>query len=278
MITLERLTLYPVKSMGGMDVKTAYCDKNGLKGDRQFIIANTKGGCITAREKPQLLTLHPRWNDDFTAITIHGNGPVMTVSRPDPAELHELAIWDDTADGVDCGDTIADWLTDFLGTPARLLSIAGPASRHQKCTSDTPQSYADLMPLLLLSSASVEMINTHLEKAVSARNFRPNILLAGVQEGFAEDFWQTLRVGNVVIDQVLGCSRCVMTTADPDTGVFDKHKEPMKTLGRIRRGRDKRIYVGQNGAVRHPGTLHIGDTVTVAATRDDNICFNDLFR
>jgi uncharacterized protein YcbX len=40
-------------------------------------------------------------------------------------------------------------------------------------------AYHDLFPYFLLSEASVEDLNSRLEKPVSADNFRPNILVTG---------------------------------------------------------------------------------------------------
>src|SRR5262249_35446290 len=66
--------------------------------------------------------------------------------------------------------------------------------------------------------------------------FRPNLVVAGAP-AWAEDGWRVLRIGTARFRAVKGCSRCVLTTVDPDTG--RKGKEPIATLARHRRWEGK---------------------------------------
>ena len=42
-------------------------------------------------------------------------------------------------------------------------------------------SYPDASPYMVMSEASVELLNTHLKKPVSVHNFRPNIVISGCE-------------------------------------------------------------------------------------------------
>lgn len=268
---LEKILIYPVKSMAGYEADSAYCDKDGLEGDRRFVVTKPGGQFLTAREYPKLLTLSPRWIDEGEALVIDGDRSSLTV-RTTPSRLeNSVTVWDDTVTAGDCGDEVAVWLSDFLGREVRLKAIGDEGKRRSAKNPLAPDSFADAMPLLLLSDASVADINSRLKEPVSYRNFRPNLLISGVPTSFEEDLWSTVKVGDMSLEMVYACSRCIMTTADPSLGVFRKDKEPIKTLGTYRRGDDKQIYVGQNAIVQSAGVFKAGDLVTVSSRRERNI-------
>ncbi len=62
--------------------------------------------------------------------------------------------------------------------------------------------------------------------------FRPNLVIDGT-DAWAEDGWRRLRIGDAEFLAVKGCSRCAITTTDPET--TERRKEPLATLARHRR-------------------------------------------
>lgn len=87
--------------------------------------------------------------------------------------------------------------------------------------------------------------------------YRPNLVVAGA-DAFAEDHWRRLTIGEVVIDLVKPCARCVMVNNDPVTG--RSGTEPLATLARTRKFANK-VTFGQNALVRVGGTLLVGQSV-----------------
>jgi hypothetical protein len=92
------------------------------------------------------------------------------------------------------------------------------------------------------------------------RRFRPNLVVEGAAP-HAEDGWRRIRVGPITLRVVKPCSRCAITTVDPDRGVRDG-PEPLETLATYRR-RDGKVYFGQNVIPDGPGEIRVGDTVEV---------------
>jgi len=275
-ITVGELRVYPVKSTAGYSVSEIEYGRDGLKGDRQLVIVSNKGKFITAREKPALLTLKSRWvSDTIVELSAHDSSHLISLSRHSQT-TQEVGIWADTVTSTDLGNQAAGWISSFLGTPARIMTVAAGGERTSARAPLAPRSYADAYPLLLLSAASVSDINSRLSEPVTTVSFRPNIILDGVQEGFAEDLWATIKIGDVELDLILGCHRCVMTTVDPITGIKRTDGEPMKSLGKYRRGTDKKIYVGQNTVPRKNGIIKVGDPVEIISTRPQNIYSCDL--
>jgi uncharacterized protein YcbX len=93
------------------------------------------------------------------------------------------------------------------------------------------------------------------------RRFRPNVVVDST-EPFAEDTWRKIRAGEVELDLVKPCARCAIPTVDPETGELGK--EPMRTLANFRR-RNSDVFFGWNIVAAAPGTLRVGDPVTVLA-------------
>jgi hypothetical protein len=94
------------------------------------------------------------------------------------------------------------------------------------------------------------------------RRFRPNLVVDG-EGAYEEDRWRRIRVGDVEFEGVKNCSRCVVTTIDPDSGVKDPHKEPLRTLATYRRQAQGGVYFGQNLIPRSGGVIHVGDRVEI---------------
>lgn len=88
--------------------------------------------------------------------------------------------------------------------------------------------------------------------------------LSGV---YAEDSWDELLIGDVELKRVMACSRCILTTVDPDTGLMNR-KEPLETLKSYRQcdPAEQKLYgksplFGQYFVLENPGTVKVGDPV-----------------
>lgn len=268
---VDKIFIYPVKSMAGYAVEQATADENGFLGDRQFVVTNSKGKFLTARQLPKLLTLQPTWNDDYSTLKINGPVDEIFVDYPTSSKAQDIQVWKDSLYGVDCGDDVAMWLSHILGKEVRLMTAAVEAKRKSAQNQHVPNNYADSMPLMVMSQATIDEINRHIDLPVTWRNFRPNILVSGVSNAFAEDYWEKIKIGTSEMQMVHGCARCVMTTIDPHTGVLREDREPMLSLRNYRRFPDKQIYVGQHGKVTEPSLMKSGDLIKVITNRPENI-------
>ena len=78
--------------------------------------------------------------------------------------------------------------------PHRLAGRDGGVRRAQP---GDEVSFADSMPLLLVSLASLEALNRRLDRPVPMGRFRPNLVVEGV-DAHAEDTWKQVSIGDVV--------------------------------------------------------------------------------
>nr|XP_031294264.1 mitochondrial amidoxime-reducing component 1 isoform X1 [Camelus dromedarius] len=82
-----------------------------------------------------------------------------------------------------------------------------------------------------------------------------------------DDSWDELLIGDVELKRVMACSRCILTTVDPDTGIMSR-KEPLETLKsyRLCDPSEQKLYgksplFGQYFVLENPGTIQVGDPV-----------------
>ncbi|XP_044618671.1 mitochondrial amidoxime reducing component 2 [Equus asinus] len=276
--TVAQLWIYPVKSCRGVPVSAAECTAMGLRSghlrDRFWLVIKEDGHMVTARQEPRLMLVSITYEDDRLILRAPDMDQLVLPSKqPSSNTLHDCRLFGLDIKGRDCGDEAAQWFTNFLKTEAfRLVqfekNMKGRSSRDifPPFVQNYQVAYPDASPLLVLSEASLADLNTRLEKKVKMDNFRPNIVVTGC-DAFEEDTWDELLIGNVEMKKVLACSRCILTTVDPDTGVIDR-KEPLETLKsyRLCDPSEKEIHkssplFGIYYSVEKTGSLKVGDPV-----------------
>ncbi|XP_018579002.1 mitochondrial amidoxime-reducing component 1-like [Anoplophora glabripennis] len=128
--------------------------------------------------------------------------------------------------------------------------------------------YSDLTSILLLNQASVNDLNKRIgNSSVTVLNFRPNFVVDGPDLApYAEDSWEWVKIGNVVLRNVKECTRCIMTTINPENASRSSDMEPLKTLKKYRlsNGPSKVPIMGIHLEVKRPGSIKVGDPVYVA--------------
>jgi uncharacterized protein YcbX len=142
------------------------------------------------------------------------------------------------------GAVAAQWFTDFLGQPLRLVrfdpEVRRLASLQWTQGVEAQTQFADGYPLLVASTASLDLLNEKLAAAghppVGMERFRPNIVLDGL-DAHDEDRLGLLRIataeGEVVLKPVKPCPRCPIPNVDPATG--ETEPTVMDTLQGYRR-------------------------------------------
>ncbi|XP_069856023.1 mitochondrial amidoxime reducing component 2-like [Dipodomys merriami] len=275
--TVSQVCIYPVKSCMGVPVDAAEITAMGLRTgslrDRFWLVIKEDGHMVTARQEPRLVLVSITFENDcliFKAPDM--DQMVLPTKMPSSNKIHDCRIFGIDIQGRDCGDEIAQWFTKFLKTEAfRLVqfetNMKGRVSKKILPTNENYQvAYPDASPVHILSDASLADLNTRLKKKVTMENFRPNIVVTGCG-AFEEDTWDELVIGDVELKKVQCCSRCIMTTVDPDTGIIDR-KEPLETLKsyRLCDPSERHLYkssplFGVYYSVTKVGNLQVGDPV-----------------
>ncbi|EHA99386.1 MOSC domain-containing protein 1, mitochondrial [Heterocephalus glaber] len=193
---------------------------------------------VTARQEPRMVLISPTCEDDtLTLSAAYSQDLLLPIKTPTTNPVRTCRVHGLEVQGRDCGEAAAQWITSFLQSkPYRLVHFElqmRPRSSQQIRAAFGPSdqvAYSDSSPFLVLSEASLADLNSRLEKKVTATNFRPNIVISGCGV-YEEDTWDELLIGDVRLRRVMACSRCILTTVDPDTGVMHR-KEPLEMLRR----------------------------------------------
>jgi hypothetical protein len=258
---ISALYRYPVKSAAGIRLDTAQLDRFGIAGDRRWMLVDPDGGFVTQRELASLATLAVSDLDD--GLVLSRGGSRFTVPRPGPeAASRTVTVWKDAVEALDAGDPVSAWLFEQFRRPLRLVYLPDSARRPvdpDYAGSGDLVAFADGFPLLLTTDESLAELNTHLSEPIGMARFRPNLVVTGAAP-YAEDGWRSLRVGGLEFRVAKPCSRCVIPSIDPRTGISEPRVS--RVLAACRRI-DGAVYFGQNLLSPRSGTIRVGDPVVV---------------
>jgi uncharacterized protein YcbX len=269
---LTAINLYPVKSLGGISLDRCRATSLGLEGDRRWLLTDLDGRFLTQRTHPSLAVVQvSRLGEDFQ-VSAPGL-PALILPTATGGPRRTVIIWNDTVEAVDGPEQASSWFSNFLGLPCRLAYMDEQCRRpvHLPAASDEypgagdlQVSFADGFPCLLISTDSVDLLNSKLKSPVTADRFRANLVVSGCPP-HAEDSWTRFQLGEAVFRGVKLCSRCQVPTIDQQTGEVSPLQEPMRTLATYRT-RPGGVMFGMNLVVEKEGIVQLGDRLTVLAT------------
>lgn len=268
---VQSLHVHPVKSVAGTSPDEMTVEPWGPAGDRRWAVVDTTGAVITQRQQARLALASSR---PLAGGRIGLSAPGMAdlvVEVPEPGPLEPVVLFGKKVDTVAASTAAAEWFSAYLGVPARLVHLDDPAVRRpvdpDYALPGETVSLADGYPVLLATTASLEDLNSLIaagdhpdEGPLPMNRFRPNLVVDGPLEPWAEDGWLRIAIGDAVFRGVRECGRCIVTTTDQATA--ERGREPLKTLARHRRI-GKSLAFGRLLVPVVPGTVRVGDEVRV---------------
>lgn len=263
MLTLSRLFIHPVKSMRGIGLTHAFADISGLAFDRAFMVTETDGTFITARQFPQMVKFTPSPLYDGIHLTaVDGSSAVVRFSDFS-AQEEPTEVWGNHFTALIAPPSVNQWLSGFFNRDVQLRWLGPRLTRRVKRHDAVPLTFADGFPYLLANEASLRDLQKRCPASVRMEQFRPNLGVTGAA-AWEEDTWKVIRIGDVVFDVAKPCSRCVLTTVSPERGQKHPSGEPLATLQRFRTALDSGdVDFGQNLIARNSGVVRVGDEVEV---------------
>lgn len=258
-IIISSLAIYPVKSMRQVEIESATIDMGGLKDDRRWMVVDATGAMVTQRQQSRLCLIQPELVADGLCLRT-STMPDINIATPTGDDYVKVKVWNDTCNALDAGNEISLWLSQFLDMTCRLVYFPDNEVRvvdQIYANREDRTAFSDGFPVLLLSQASIDDLNSRLDIPVPMARFRPNIVIDGC-EPYAEDGCHQLRIGEFTLRIVKPCSRCVIPSIDIDSA--ERTGEPTRTLSRYRR-KDNKILFGQNGVIDGVGVIKTGMSV-----------------
>jgi hypothetical protein len=235
---ISQLIVYPVKSCAPVLLKRALLTDQGLDLDRAWMVVDERGQFLSQRECPRLALVQPQLR--LSDLMLRAPGMLALHLSLDGVEhAAKVSLWDEAIDAWDMGELAAQWFSDFLGCPARLVrfdpQFERASDRRWTGGQTVLNPFTDGFPLMLLGQPSVDGLNARLQAAglgpVDMLRFRPNIVLSptdGQSWGaHDEDRVETLQIetgqGLIRLKSAKPCSRCQMVDVDPQTAQTGSH-------------------------------------------------------
>jgi hypothetical protein len=198
---------YPVKSLQGERLAAVNVEADGLEGDRRWGIRDeATGRVLTGRREPRLLEAAAQLGEANEPLIVLPGGSVLD----GPGQATDAAL--------------SDWLARTVRLVPANDEHGDRAEYFADATDDTsaaiewtmpPGRFVDAMALLVLTTASLRAGEARYPNGDwDVRRFRPNVLVDGAGEGWAEDGWcgRALGIGGVKLLPRQPCIRCTMVT------------------------------------------------------------------
>jgi uncharacterized protein len=265
--SIAELYVYPVKSTRGVARARVRVAATGLEWDRQWMLVDPNGTFLSQRSHPQLARIVPEITADALALSAPGL-PRFTVPLDSGGERVAVRVHRDPCVGLDQGRSAAEWLTEAVGAPVRLVRVPPRPERVANPefagTVPAPMGFADGFPVLVCNRASLEDLNARMPEPVPMERFRPNLVLVGLAP-WAEDRIDTLTVGALTLRLVKPCTRCTIPSIDQRTGLPGTDPAPVlrqfrfdKELLGITFGENAVIAAGSGCEVERDAACRVG--------------------
>ena len=258
-VSVASLHVYPIKSCGGIALTEALLIETGIEFDRAWMVVDPTGLFVTQRELPRMALIQPTLKT--SDMVLRAPGMLALHVALDRVEERVIAtVWSDEVAAYDMGDLCAQWLSDFLGRPLRLVRFDPEQKRlsDHRWTGDidAENGFTDGFPILVSSVAALAELNRRLRSQglseVTLARFRPNLVLDGL-DAHGEDALDEIAFatddGPVRIKLVKPCVRCPIPDIDPATA------EPGHAVGDTLAGYradarlDGRLTFGMNAVI-----------------------------
>ncbi len=201
---IDKLTLYPIKSLDGVEVSQVKITEGGaLLWDRAFALYNEAGRTVNAKKYPDILKVRAGYDLEKLTVNLTANQQMVTISLEEP-------------------DKIAKFFSDYFGEPVYI---------KQNITSGFPDDDENSGPTIVSTATYREVQRWFPALSLDSlrKRFRANIELGGCEETFWEDrlFDQAgtnyhFRLGDVSFVGKKPCARCTVPTRDPLSSEVDK--------------------------------------------------------
>lgn len=247
--TVAQLWRYPVKSFQGEQVQELAIGPGGAEGDRTYAVVDPAAGkVLSAKRYADLFMASARVEGDEVVVALP-TGAEHAAS--DPAVHAALSSWL----GLDVrlerppveGVLPMEMYTGMSDEDTPLFDWPGPEG-----------TWLDLADAHWLTTASIAAIAAeHPDGRWDVRRFRPTALIEASGEGYVEDGWGTVDLGEVGSTVLMPTPRCSMPSrAQPGL-------ERDKAIGTTIRDAHSN-NLGVYASISKPGTLRVGDSVNAS--------------
>jgi uncharacterized protein len=255
MVTITNLNIAPVKGTQLLRVPEITLDQFGVRENRRFFLINDQDEMVNSLRLGALQTAVFTYSDAERTLELElPDGRILEEPVELGAEI-STSFYSHPVTARLVGGPWSDVLSELAGQPLRLVEAVD-------------QSAVDRGPdgaVSVISEASLARLAQEGDlEGLDSRRFRMLVEVDGLK-AHAEDGWvgSSVRVGEALVSFRCHVGRCNITTRNPVTGEVDA--PTLKLLGRYRQDVESTepLPFGIYGQVIEPGTVRVGDAVTV---------------
>ena len=267
-VSVNALHVHPVKSCAAITLDEVLLIETGFEFDRAWMVVDSSGVFVTQRELPHLALVQQTLK--HTELVLRAPGMIALHLALDAVQAPcRVRVWNDEVSAYDMGDLAAQWFSDFLARPLRLVRFDPEqrrlSSRDWTGDIEAENTFADGFPILVSSTASLVELNQRLvaqgEAAVTMARFRPNLVLDGLDahgEDHLDEIIFTTGDGPIRLKLVKPCARCTIPDVEPASGMqghavgdtLAGYRADARLEGRITFGMNAVIVEGIERALR----------------------------
>lgn len=267
MYQLSQIWVYPIKSMGGISLKSSAVNFRGLKFDRRWMLIDENNRFISQRENASLALFKIEISEESLLINHPSRKEALKISYPEKSgETATVQVWDDACQANVYPDDINSWFSSILNLKCKLVYMFDDSNRFkikEGIEGTHPLSFSDGYPVLILGDATFKELNDKLADKIKINRFRPNLVFSGGLPS-EEANWKTFELGSSAFIGVKSCARCNVTTINQET--LETGKEPLKTLATYKR-KDQQVVFGENLFVSKEGRVKLGDEISIQSLK-----------
>ncbi|KAJ0178824.1 hypothetical protein K1T71_005599 [Dendrolimus kikuchii] len=286
---LKEIAIFPIKSCGAFKIRSSWnIGPKGFEYDREWMIIKDNGVCLTQKQNSRMCLICPKIDLKHKLMILNCKG-MLPISIPlDPhshnkfkdTTLCQSKVCTDIIKGFDCGDEVANWISEALEISfLRLIRQSSNDKRKINKKSDENKllSLSNQAQYLLINKATVRWLGTKIRDPSFTDStdqltdrFRGNIII-DTEDELVEREWQRIIIGKQEFKVEGQCPRCQMVCIDQHTGV--KTVEPLRTIaeqfgGKLRFG-IYLSYIGPHGESKERSIKT--NTYVKAIANDDQI-------
>jgi uncharacterized protein len=202
---LVRISIFPIKSLDGLTVSEAQILSSGaLKGDREFAIIDSAGKFVNGKRNAKVHLLRSTLDLDARRVILWVQDQANQQTFDLDGDRHAMS----------------DWLSNYFGQPVKLvqnLEMGFPDDTDSPgptiISTATLTTVASWFPQLSYEQVQ-RRLRTNLE-VDAALPFWEDRLFASAESSVI------FRVGDVQIEGINPCQRCIVPTRNPETGEVD---------------------------------------------------------
>ena len=201
---LARLTVYPVKSLDGNSVSSAsFIGPGALSGDRIYALVDEGGAYVNGKAEPAIHRLRSGFDLDSHRLSIRDVEDPTCAAR-------SFTLPADAA-------RAEEWFEEYLGYPVTL---------RREPLGGFPDDTTHPGPTVI-STATIETVASWYDEVTPdemRRRLRANVEIESVPAFWEDQLFAdhgevvAFSIGDVVLEGVNPCRRCIVPARDPDTG------------------------------------------------------------